>query len=82
MRSKKLYLVSLGCPKNLVDSELMLGSMQRAGYEVCEAPEEALVILVNTCGFIQSAVEEAIDETQTPSIRGMRLCPDVGMLDR
>jgi len=59
---RKLYLVSLGCPKNLVDSELMLGSLQQSGFEVCQTPEEAQVILVNTCGFIQSAVEEAIDE--------------------
>ena len=59
---KKLFMVSLGCPKNLVDSELMLGSLTGSGYEVCETPEEAELLLVNTCGFIQSAVEEAIDE--------------------
>nr|MBF0221524.1 30S ribosomal protein S12 methylthiotransferase RimO [Desulfobulbaceae bacterium] len=59
---KKLYLVSLGCPKNLVDSELMLGSLQKSGFNVCQDPAEATIILVNTCGFIQSAVEEAIDE--------------------
>ena len=59
---KKLFLVSLGCPKNLVDSELMLGSLQASGFEVSQKPEESHVILVNTCGFIQSAVEEAIEE--------------------
>ena len=58
---KKLYLVSLGCPKNLVDSEVMLGSLEAAGYNICQDPEDAGVILVNTCGFIQSAVEEAIE---------------------
>lgn len=59
---KTIFMVSLGCPKNLVDSELMLGSLIGSGYEVCETPEEAGLILINTCGFIQSAVEEAIDE--------------------
>jgi ribosomal protein S12 methylthiotransferase len=61
-KSKTLFLVSLGCPKNLVDSELMLGMLEKTGYSVCETPEEAQLILVNTCGFIQSAVEEAVDQ--------------------
>lgn len=60
--SKSVYVVSLGCPKNLVDSEVMLGVLARAGYQTCATPEEAEVILVNTCGFIQSAAEEAVDE--------------------
>lgn len=59
---KKLYLVSLGCPKNLVDSEVMLGLLAEDGYRVCSSPEEADLLLVNTCGFIQPAVEESIDE--------------------
>ncbi|MGD9947940.1 MAG: 30S ribosomal protein S12 methylthiotransferase RimO [Desulfobulbus sp.] len=58
---KNLFMVSLGCPKNLVDSEVMLGTLEQAGYCVTDAPEKAEVILVNTCGFIQPAVEEAID---------------------
>jgi ribosomal protein S12 methylthiotransferase len=56
------HLISLGCPKNLVDSELMFGLLERAGWEFEEDPEQASMLLVNTCGFIQSAVEEAIDE--------------------
>lgn len=60
--SKKVYIVSLGCPKNLVDSEVMLGVLGETGYQTCEAPEDADLLLVNTCGFIQSAVEEGIDE--------------------
>lgn len=59
---KSLYMVSLGCPKNLVDSEVMLAALENAGYHVVDAPEKASVLLVNTCGFIQPAVEEAIDE--------------------
>ena len=58
----RLHLVSLGCPKNLVDSELMLGSLQKAGWQVEEDVEKADLLLINTCGFIQPAVEEAIDE--------------------
>ncbi len=59
---KSFYLVSLGCAKNLVDSELMLGGLISAGYEMVQDAEIADIIIINTCGFIQSAVEEAIDE--------------------
>jgi len=58
---RKLYMVSLGCPKNLVDSEVMLGQLTGSGFVLCDDPDQAEVILVNTCGFIQSAVEEGID---------------------
>ena len=54
-------LVSLGCSKNRVDSEVMLGILTRNGYRVVADPAQADVILVNTCGFIQSAKEESID---------------------
>ena len=59
---KTLHLVSLGCAKNLVDSEMMLGSLEQGGYTVVENPADADLLLVNTCGFLQSAVEEAVDE--------------------
>jgi ribosomal protein S12 methylthiotransferase len=59
---KTLHIVSLGCAKNLVDSEMMLGILERDGYQVVENPADADLILVNTCGFIRSAVEEAVDE--------------------
>ena len=54
----KLYLCSLGCNKNLVDSEIMLGRLQN--YEVVNSPDDADVMIVNTCGFITSAKEESI----------------------
>ena len=57
-----ISLVSLGCPKNLVDSEVMMAKLVACGYQVCDDPASADLILINTCGFIQSAVEEAIDE--------------------
>ena len=56
------HLISLGCAKNLVDSEVMLGSMTAAGWQLTEDAEAADVLILNTCGFIQSAVEEAIAE--------------------
>ncbi|MEN6522056.1 MAG: 30S ribosomal protein S12 methylthiotransferase RimO [Armatimonadota bacterium] len=57
----KVSLISLGCPKNLVDSEEMLGALSRAGYELTAEPEEADAVIVNTCGFIESAKQESID---------------------
>lgn len=56
------HLISLGCAKNLVDSEVILGSMTTFGWELVDDPEFADVLLINTCGFIRSAVEEAIEE--------------------
>jgi ribosomal protein S12 methylthiotransferase len=53
--------VSLGCPKNLVDSEVMLGMLKSAGHELTSHQEEAEILIVNTCGFIQSAQQESID---------------------
>jgi hypothetical protein len=53
-------IVSLGCTKNLVDSEMILGAFKSQGYNIVNEVEEADIIIVNTCGFIQSAKEEAI----------------------
>lgn len=61
VRRGKVHLVSLGCPKNLVDSEIILGHLQRAGYSPVARPEEAEVIVVNTCAFIREAKEESIE---------------------
>ena len=58
---EKVHLLSLGCPKNLVDSELMLGALTRAGFEIAMAPEDAQVLVVNTCAFIESAKKESLD---------------------
>jgi len=56
-----VFLVSLGCPKNLVDSEVILGLLSRAGYSLTSRPSEAQIIIVNTCSFIQDATKEAIE---------------------
>ena len=61
MNERKVGVVSLGCSKNRVDTELMLGKLREAGYTFTAQPAEADVILVNTCGFIESAKQESID---------------------
>ena len=61
MAKNKVALVSLGCPKNLVNSEQMLYLLADAGFELVGEPEEADCVVVNTCGFIESAKSEAID---------------------
>lgn len=58
---KKVGFVSLGCPKNLVDSEVMMGQLAEAGYEITNNADEADTVVVNTCGFIESAKQESID---------------------
>ena len=59
--TKSLFMISLGCAKNLVDTEHMLGILDRDGYEVVSDIEKAEVVVINTCGFLQEAVQEAID---------------------
>lgn len=59
------HLISLGCAKNLVDSEVMLGSLLGSGEVVVDSPEQADILVINTCGFIQPAVEEAVEEILT-----------------
>ena len=56
----KVGLISLGCAKNLVDSEMILGMAQKGGMEIVQSPEEADLIIVNTCGFIEDAKKESI----------------------
>ena len=56
-----VHLVSLGCPKNRVDSEVMLGGLLQAGWRTTDEPREAHLIVVNTCGFLQEALAESID---------------------
>ena len=58
---KKVGFVSLGCPKNLVDSEVMMGQLAEAGYQITNNADDADTVVVNTCGFIESAKQESID---------------------
>ncbi len=68
---KKVGFVSLGCPKNLVDSEVMMGQLKKAGYEITNDASEAETVVVNTCGFIESAKQESIDAIlEATSLKG------------
>src|SRR5690242_806698 len=58
---EKVALISLGCPKNLVDSEMMLGHLKTDGYELTTDAADADVIVVNTCGFLGAAAQESVD---------------------
>ena len=58
---KKISLVSLGCAKNLVDSEILVGGLKKEKFEIVQRPEDSDVIIVNTCGFLDTAREESID---------------------
>jgi len=59
--TERVHLISLGCPKNRVDSEVMVGKLHQGDFEMVDSPEEADVIIVNTCSFIQPATEESVD---------------------
>lgn len=57
----KIGFVSLGCPKNLVDTEVMMGQLNARGHELTSSPEDADAIVVNTCSFIGPAKQESVD---------------------
>src|SRR5205807_4552002 len=57
----KVGFISLGCPKNLVDSEVMMGQLQQSGYQITADATEADTLVVNTCGFIDAAKKESIE---------------------
>src|SRR5207248_7862697 len=61
LRMTKVGFVSLGCPKNLVDSEVMMGILSRGGYELTPRADEAEVLVVNTCSFIEAAQKESVE---------------------
>ena len=60
-KKKMVNLISLGCAKNLVDSEVLLGGLKQTNMEITESPEDAETIIVNTCGFLDIAREESIN---------------------
>jgi ribosomal protein S12 methylthiotransferase len=61
-KTKKVHFISLGCPKNLVDSEIMAGTLLKDGYEIVNEPEQADAVIVNTCGFIDDSKKESISK--------------------
>jgi len=76
-RATKVGMISLGCAKNLVDAEIMLGSVLQRGMEITSRPEDADVLVVNTCAFIDSAKEESIEAIlEAHQQRGLNRRPD------
>src|SRR5947208_10568234 len=76
-RKPKVGMISLGCAKNLVDAEVMLGSVLQRGMEITSRAEDADVLVVNTCAFIDSAKEESIDAIlEAHQQRGLNKRPD------
>src|SRR6266576_1587296 len=74
--SAKIGMISLGCAKNLVDAEIMLGSVLQHGLQITANSEEADVLIVNTCAFIDSAKEESIEAILgAHQARGLRKRP-------
>ncbi len=61
MKKSKINIISLGCAKNLVDSEILTGGLKKSNMELTSDPEEAETIIVNTCGFLDQAREESVD---------------------
>ena len=59
---KKVFLKNLGCPKNEVDGNILLGMLQKENLQATDIPEMADIIIVNSCGFIEPAKEESINE--------------------
>src|SRR5580765_9050620 len=76
-RKPKVGMISLGCAKNLVDAEIMLGSVLQRGMEITSRAEDADVLVVNTCAFIDSAKEESIEAIlEAHQQRGLNRGPD------
>ena len=77
--TKKVGMISLGCPKNQVDAEIMLSKLQNNGFEIVSDPAEANVVIINTCGFIEDAKKESI-ENILDMISYKEDCPDLKVL--
>ncbi|MBA1332908.1 ribosomal methylthiotransferase, partial [Candidatus Endoriftia persephone str. Guaymas] len=60
-KEPQIGFISLGCPKNLVDSEVILSRLRAEGYQISPSYDGADLVVVNTCGFIDAAVEESLD---------------------
>ena len=57
----KVCMISLGCAKNLVDSEILIGGLKQENYDIVQKSDDADILIVNTCGFLDSAREESVD---------------------
>src|SRR5580765_4059125 len=79
--SIRVGMISLGCAKNLVDGEIMLGSLLQDGMEVTNDPAKADVVIVNTCSFIESAQQESVDAIlESAELREVTKNPGQGLI--
>ena len=60
-KQNRVCMISLGCAKNLVDSEILIGGLKQENYEIVNKSDDANILIVNTCGFLESAREESVD---------------------
>ncbi len=81
-KSHSCYIISLGCSKNLVDSERVNGSLKRAGFNPVDSSENADIIIINTCGFIEAAKEESIEMIFEAVGRGDKKIAVIGCLSQ
>ncbi len=70
--NKKIHIISLGCPKNRIDTEAMMGKLEQKGYHFTNDIKSAGTVIVNTCGFLQEAVEEGLAEISAWRFRKRR----------
>ena len=79
----KVYMETLGCPKNFNDTQVACGIMEQAGIEIAETAEEAAVIILNTCGFINDAKKESIERSfELAELKGERRLVMAGCLSQ
>ena len=76
----RVGLISLGCAKNLVDAEIMLGALLKSGIEITNDPAQADAMIVNTCSFIDSAQEESVDAIIESAQERDQLRPGQGLI--
>ena len=65
-KNKKVAMVTLGCAKNLVDTEVLVGGLKNNHYEIVDTPDHSDIVIVNTCGFLDKAREESVDTILDP----------------
>ena len=61
IKQNRVCMISLGCAKNLVDSEILIGGLKQENYEIVNKSDDANILIVNTCGFLDTAREESVD---------------------
>ena len=77
---KNVSLISLGCAKNMVDSEILLGGLNQTNLNIVKNPEEADTIIINTCGFLDIAREEFVNTMSNPDLKNTGILKELELL--